>query len=177
MAVIRLRVNGRDHRVDVPPAEPLLTVLRTELGLTGAKYGCGEGQCGACTVLVDGQAVRSCVAPVGTMTGKAITTVEGLAPSSTAMHRVQQAFAEQDAMQCGYCTTGMIMAAVALLARQPNPTEEQVVRGMNGNICRCGSHPRIVAAIRAAASATPSAQQGPTNGPRPDPEDTRRGTR
>jgi aerobic-type carbon monoxide dehydrogenase small subunit (CoxS/CutS family) len=151
MAVIQLRVNGRDHRVDVPPSESLLTVLRTELDLTGAKYGCGEGQCGACTVLVDGQAVRACVAPVSTVEGKAITTIEGLAPSS-GMHRVQQAFAEQDAMQCGYCTAGMIMSAVALLSRQADPTEEQIVRTMNGNICRCGSHPRIVAAIRAAAS-------------------------
>jgi aerobic-type carbon monoxide dehydrogenase small subunit (CoxS/CutS family) len=151
MAVIRLRVNGRDHTVDVPPSESLLTVLRTELDLTGAKYGCGEGQCGACTVLVDGQAVRSCVSPVNTVAGKAITTIEGLA-SSGAMHRVQRAFAEQDAMQCGYCTAGMIMSAVALLARQTDPSEDQIVRSMNGNICRCGSHPRIVAAIQAAAS-------------------------
>jgi aerobic-type carbon monoxide dehydrogenase small subunit (CoxS/CutS family) len=149
---IRLRVNGRDHLVDVPPSESLLTVLRTELDLTGAKYGCGEGQCGACTVLVDGQAVRACVAPVRTVEGKAITTIEGLAPSGGAMHRVQQAFAEQDAMQCGYCTAGMIMSAVALLSRQADPSEEQIVRTMNGNICRCGSHPRIVAAIRAAVS-------------------------
>jgi|SRR5688572_13035605 len=152
MAVFRLRVNGRDHRVDVPSSESLLTVLRTELDLTGAKYGCGEGQCGACTVLVDGQAVRSCVSPVSTVEGKAITTIEGLAPSSGTMHRLQQAFAEQDAMQCGYCTAGMIMSAVALLSRQADPSEEQIVRTMNGNICRCGTHPRIVAAIRTAAS-------------------------
>ena len=152
MAVFRLKINGRDERVDVPPTEPLLTVLRTELGLTGAKYGCGEGQCGACTVLVDGQAVRSCVSPISTLQGKNITTIEGLAAASGTLHRVQQAFAEEDAMQCGYCTTGMIMSAVALLARQPDPTDDQIVRGMNGNICRCGSHPRIVAAIRSAAS-------------------------
>jgi aerobic-type carbon monoxide dehydrogenase small subunit (CoxS/CutS family) len=152
MAVFRLQINGRDERVDVPPTEPLLSVLRTELGLTGAKYGCGEGQCGACTVLVDGQAVRSCVSPVSTLQGKRITTIEGLAPAPGALHRVQQAFAEQDAMQCGYCTAGMIMSAVALLSRQPDPTEDQIVRGMNGNICRCGSHPRIVAAIRKAAA-------------------------
>ena len=176
MAVIRLRVNGRDHRVDVPPAEPLLTVLRTELDLTGAKYGCGEGQCGACTVLVDGQAVRSCVLGVGTVDGKAITTIEGLAPASDAMHRLQQAFVDQDAMQCGYCTAGMIMSAVALLARQPNPTEEQIVRGMNGNICRCGSHPRIVAAIRAAASAGASSAQGFRNEPGPGAGDGGRAT-
>ena len=151
MAVFRLQINGRDQRVDVPPSEPLLTVLRTELGLTGAKYGCGEGQCGACTVLVDGQAVRSCVSPVSTLQGKRITTIEGLAAPGT-LHPVQQAFAEQDAMQCGYCTAGMIMSAVALLSRQPDPTEDQIIRGMNGNICRCGSHPRIVDAIRKAAA-------------------------
>jgi aerobic-type carbon monoxide dehydrogenase small subunit (CoxS/CutS family) len=151
MAVIRLRVNGREHPVDVPPGESLLTVLRTELDLTGAKYGCGEGQCGACTVLIDGQPVRACVAPVGTVAGKAITTIEGLAASGD-LHRVQQAFAAEDAMQCGYCTSGMVMSAAALLARQPDPTEAEIVRAMNGNICRCGSHPRIVAAIRAAAT-------------------------
>jgi aerobic-type carbon monoxide dehydrogenase small subunit (CoxS/CutS family) len=151
MAIFRLQINGRDQRVDVPPSEPLLTVLRTELGLTGAKYGCGEGQCGACTVLVDGQAVRSCVSPVSTVQGKRITTIEGLAAPGM-LHPVQQAFAEQDAMQCGYCTAGMIMSAVALLSRQPDPTEDQIIRGMNGNICRCGSHPRIVDAIRKAAA-------------------------
>jgi len=150
MAVFRLQINGRDQRVDVPPSEPLLTVLRTELGLTGAKYGCGEGQCGACTVLVDGQAVRSCVSPVSTLQGKRITTIEGLAAPG-ALHPVQQAFAELDAMQCGYCTAGMIMSAVALLSRQPDATEDQIARGMNGNICRCGTHPRIVDAIRKAA--------------------------
>lgn len=152
MAVFRLQINGRDERVDVPPTEPLLSVLRTELGLTGAKYGCGEGQCGACTVLVDGQAVRSCVSPVSTLEGTRITTIEGLAAAPGTLHRVQQAFAEQDAMQCGYCTAGMIMSAVALLSRQPDPTEDQIVRGMNGNVCRCGSHPRIVEAIRKAAA-------------------------
>ena len=154
MAVIRLNVNGREHRVDVPASEPLLNVLRTELDLTGAKYGCGEGQCGACTVLVDGQAVRSCVSPVSTVQGRAITTIEGLAAAPGALHRVQQAFAELDAMQCGYCTSGMVMSAVALLSRQPNPTDDQIVRGMNGNICRCGSQPRIVEAIRKAAGGT-----------------------
>jgi aerobic-type carbon monoxide dehydrogenase small subunit (CoxS/CutS family) len=152
MAVFRLHINGRDERVDVPPTESLLSALRTELGLTGAKYGCGEGQCGACTVLVDGQAVRSCVSPVSTLQGKRITTIEGLAAAPGTLHRVQQAFAEQDAMQCGYCTAGMIMSAAALLSRQPDPTEDQIVRGMNGNICRCGSHPRIIAAIRKAAA-------------------------
>lgn len=152
MAVFTLRINGREHRVDVPASESLLTVLRNELELTGAKYGCGEGQCGACTVLVDQQPVRSCVSPVGTLQGKSITTIEGLAPEPGTLHRVQEAFARDDAMQCGYCTAGMIMSAVALLARRPNPTDEEIIQGMNGNICRCGSHPRIVAAIRRAAS-------------------------
>jgi aerobic-type carbon monoxide dehydrogenase small subunit (CoxS/CutS family) len=152
MAVFTLNVNLQDHRVDVPPSESLLTVLRTELDLTGAKYGCGEGQCGACTVLVDGQAVRSCVLPVRTLEGKRIYTIEFLSMDEAPLHRVQEAFVREDAMQCGYCTTGMIMSAVALLTRTPNPTDEQIIQGMNGNICRCGSHPRIVAAIRAAAT-------------------------
>src|SRR5688572_2423549 len=177
MAAYTLTVNGREHRVEVPAAESLLTVLRDELDLTGAKYGCGEGQCGACTVLVDGQAVRSCVSPVGTLEGKAITTIEGLAPAAGAMHRVQQAFAEHDAMQCGYCTAGMIMSAVAMLSRQPDPTEEQIVRTMNGNICRCGSHPRIVAAIRAAASSAPPPRLGRSGEPRPGLDDGGRATR
>ena len=154
LAIFRLQINGREERVDVPPSESLLTVLRTELGLTGAKYGCGEGQCGACTVLVDGQAVRACVSPVSTLQGRKITTIEGLATTSGTLHRVQQAFAAEDAMQCGYCTAGMIMSAVALLSRQGDPTDDQIVRGMNGNICRCGSHPRIVDAIRKAKGAT-----------------------
>jgi aerobic-type carbon monoxide dehydrogenase small subunit (CoxS/CutS family) len=153
MPVFTLRINGREHRIDVPASESLLSVLRDELELTGAKYGCGEGQCGACTVLVDQQPVRSCVSPVSTLQGKSITTIEGLAPAPGTLHRVQEAFASDDAMQCGYCTAGMIMSAVALLARRPNPTDEEIIQGMNGNICRCGSHPRIVAAIRRAASA------------------------
>jgi aerobic-type carbon monoxide dehydrogenase small subunit (CoxS/CutS family) len=151
MPTFSLHINGREQRVDVPASESLLTVLRSELDLTAAKYGCGEGQCGACTVLVDGQAVRSCVLAVSTLGGKKVTTLEGLAPGG-ALHPLQEAFAREDAMQCGYCTAGMIMSAVALLSRQPAPSEEQVVRGMNGNICRCGSYPRIVAAIRSAAS-------------------------
>lgn len=147
-----LRVNGRARTVDVPAGESLLTVLRHELDLTGAKYGCGEGQCGACTVLLDGQAVRSCVTQMSAVGPREVTTIEGLAPAG-AVHPVQEAFARVDAMQCGYCTSGMVLSAVALLSRQPNPTEEQIVRAMNGNICRCGSHPRIVEAIRSAAAA------------------------
>lgn len=150
MPVLRLTINGRRQDVDAPADEPLLRVLRDELDLTGSKYGCGEGQCGACTVLVDGQPVRSCVTRVGTLAGKTITTIEGLAADG-GLHPVQKAFLEQDAMQCGYCTAGMIMSAVALLAKQPHPQDSDIVRAMNGNICRCGSHPRIVEAIRMAA--------------------------
>ena len=153
MAIFTLQINRQEHRLDVPGNESLLTVLRTELDLTGAKYGCGEGQCGACTVLVDDQAVRSCVVPVRTLEGKKIYTIEFLAMDESPLSPVQDAFAQEDAMQCGYCTTGMIMSATALLARTPNPTDEQIVQGMNGNICRCGCHPRIVAAIRRAAAA------------------------
>lgn len=165
MAEFTLRINGREHRVDVPASESLLSVLRHELELTGAKYGCGEGQCGACTVLVDQQPVRSCVSPVSTLQGKSITTIEGLAPEPGTLHRVQEAFARDDAMQCGYCTAGMIMSAVALLARRPDPTDEEIIQGMNGNICRCGSHPRIVEAIRRAASVE-AASRGAAGGGR-----------
>ena len=157
MARYILSVNGQDRAVDVPEAESLLTVLRHELNLTAAKYGCGEGQCGACTVLLDGQAVRACVTRISAVQQRPITTLEGLADGET-LHRVQQAFMEQDAMQCGYCTSGMIMSAVALLARQPSPTDDQIIRAMNGNICRCGCHPRIVDAIRSAAQPERSAR-------------------
>lgn len=152
MPTYSIQVNGRTQRVEVPATESLLTVLRHELDLTGAKYGCGEGQCGACTVLLDHQAVRACVTPIRNVQGKAVTTIEGLASEGT-LHQVQDAFAREDAMQCGFCTSGMIVAAVALLSRQPNPTDEDIARGMNGNVCRCGSHPRIVDAIRRAAAA------------------------
>jgi len=151
MPIFRLTINGRQHEVDAPGDEPLLRVLRDNLQLTGTKYGCGEAQCGACTVLLDGQPVRSCVTRVGTLAGKAVTTIEGLAADG-ALHPVQKAFLDQDAMQCGYCIAGMIMSAVALLSRQPNPGDADIVRAMNGNICRCGSHPRIVEAIRSAAT-------------------------
>src|SRR6266511_2043752 len=129
MRVLELQVNGTKRRVEVDGERSLLSVLRDELDLTGAKYGCGEGQCGACTVLVAGKAVRSCITPVGAVTGKAILTVEGLEKNGR-LHPVQQAFIEADAMQCGYCTSGMIMSAVALLERIPNPTEAQIVQGM-----------------------------------------------
>ena len=149
---IELDVNGRRQRVDVPGDRSLLSVLREELALTGSKYGCGEGQCGACTVLVEGRAVRSCQTSVADAAGKAVTTIEGLERGGR-LHPLQQAFIDEHALQCGYCTAGMIMAGVALLARTPSPTNDDIVRGMNGNVCRCGTYPEIVAAIKRAAAA------------------------
>src|SRR3954471_1503101 len=151
-AVKALDVNGASRPVDADPARTLLSVLRDDLGLTGAKYGCGEGRCGARTVLVDRRRVRSCSTAVGTAAGKKVRTVEGLADGDT-LHPVQAAFLEAGAMQCGYCTPGMVMSAVVLLTDHPNPTREDIVRGMNGNICRCGTYNRIIAAISAAAAA------------------------
>jgi aerobic-type carbon monoxide dehydrogenase small subunit (CoxS/CutS family) len=147
---IQLQVNGAAHSVRVDPDKSLLFVLRDDLDLTGTKYGCGEGQCGACTVLIDGRAVRSCRTPVGSASGKQITTIEALAKNG-ALHPVQQAFLETGAMQCGYCTAGMIMSSVALLAKHPSPTDLEIVRGMEGNICRCGTYPRVMQAIKRAA--------------------------
>ena len=149
---IELDVNGRRQRVDVPGDRSLLSVLREELALTGSKYGCGEGQCGTCTVLVDGRAVRACRTPVADAAGKPVTTIEGLERGGR-LHALQQAFIDEHAMQCGYCTAGMIMAGAALLARTPSLTHDDIVRGMNGNVCRCGTYPEIVAAIKRAASA------------------------
>jgi aerobic-type carbon monoxide dehydrogenase small subunit (CoxS/CutS family) len=155
-----LIVNGTAHTVDSPRDRPLLDVLREDLGLTGCKIGCGEGACGACTVLVDGQATRSCITPVGAALGHSVLTVEGLAthpqppaPSSQppVLHPLQQAFLDADAMQCGYCTPGMIMAALGLLEQVPDPSEDAIVAAMQGNICRCGTYTRIVRAIKQAA--------------------------
>ncbi len=148
---IELTVNGVPKRVTADPGRSLLSVLRDDLDLTGTKYGCGEGQCAACTVLMDGQAVRSCLTKVGAAAGKSITTIEGLAAGG-ALHPMQQAFLDADAMQCGWCTPGMILGAVALLRRNPRPTDSEIAAGMNGHICRCGTYPRVVAAIRAAAA-------------------------
>ena len=148
--ITELNVNGGRRRIDADPDRTLLSVLRDDLDLTGAKYGCGEGQCAACTVLVEGQATKSCLAKVGTMAGKRIVTIEGLAPEGK-LHPVQEAFLQADALQCGYCTPGMILGAVSLLRRNPNPSEAEIVTGMNGHICRCGTYPRVVTAIRSAA--------------------------
>ena len=145
--VTELSVNGARRAIDVDAGVSLLAVLRDHLQLTGAKYGCGEGQCGACTVLLDGQPVRSCITPVRAAAQKKITTIEGI------QHPLQDAFIAEDAMQCGYCTAGMIVSGVALLEKNPQPTRDEIIRHMNGNICRCGTYPRIIAAIRKAAEA------------------------
>jgi nicotinate dehydrogenase subunit A len=151
MATIRLAINGKTYAVDVDPQTSLLTVLREHLDLTGSKYGCGEGQCGACTVLIDGKAQRSCITKLGAVAQKQITTIEGLADGDH-LHPVQEAFLEAGAMQCGYCTSGMIMSAVALLKRNSAPKENEIVDFMDGNVCRCGTYPRIVSAIQKAAT-------------------------
>lgn len=150
-ATLTLTVNGRRVTVTTDPQRPLLDVLREELQLTGTKYGCGEGRCGACTVLVDGQRERSCTLPVAKADGKTILTIEGLATGET-LHPVQAAFLAEGAFQCGYCSPGMIMATVALLSHTPDPTEAQIVEGLDGNLCRCGGYPKILKAVRQAAA-------------------------
>lgn len=146
-----LLINGVQRRVrDGDADRPLLLVLRDELDLTGAKYGCGEGQCGACTVLLNGVAVRSCITPLRAAQGKPILTIEGLEKDGH-LHPVQQAFLDEDAMQCGYCTAGMVMSSVALLEKTPAPTPAQIRTGLQGNICRCGTYPRILNAVSKAA--------------------------
>ena len=147
---IELTINGSRHRLRVDSQRNLLSVLRENLDLTGTKFGCGEGQCGACTVLVDGKAAKSCITSLASLAGKQITTIEGLEKDGT-LHPVQNAFLEHDAMQCGYCTSGMIMAGVSLLNQNSAPTRDQIIRGMEGNICRCGTYPRIVLAMEMAA--------------------------
>jgi len=147
---IEIEINTKTYTVEYHPDTPLLYVLREELGLTGTKYGCGEGMCGACTVLVGGMARRSCQIPVSAAVGKPITTIEGLEQNG-ALHPVQQAFLDAGAFQCAYCTSGMIMSSVSLLRATPDPSDEQILQALQGNICRCGTHPRIVEAIHSAA--------------------------
>lgn len=149
--VTTLNVNGKKTAVEVDSTVPLLSVLRDKLDLTGSKYGCGEGQCGACTVLLDGQPTRSCITPVGRAAGKQITTIEGL-EKDRKLHPLQEAFIKADAMQCAYCTSGMIMAASALLNKNAKPSRDEIVASMNGNICRCGVYQRIIEAIQIASS-------------------------
>jgi aerobic-type carbon monoxide dehydrogenase small subunit (CoxS/CutS family) len=150
MATIHLAINEHPYTVEADPQTSLLTVLREHLDLTGSKYGCGEGQCGACTVLIDGKAQRSCITRVGAVAQKQITTIEGLARGDE-LHPLQEAFLDAGAMQCAYCTSGMIMSAVALLKKNPSPKENEIVDFMDGNVCRCGTYPRIVSAIQNAA--------------------------
>jgi aerobic-type carbon monoxide dehydrogenase small subunit (CoxS/CutS family) len=150
--VTELHVNGSKHAVNADPDRSLLQVLREDLDLTGSKYGCGEGRCGACTVLIDGRPMRSCTTRVAAAVGKQVRTIDALA-SDSRLHPLQEAFLHQGAMQCGYCTPGMIMSGVALIESNSNPTDDDIVRFMNGNICRCGTYARIVAAIREASQA------------------------
>jgi aerobic-type carbon monoxide dehydrogenase small subunit (CoxS/CutS family) len=157
MAAIHLFINNHTYSVDTDPQTSLLTVLRDHLDLTGSKYGCGEGQCGACTVLVNGKAQRSCITKVGSVSEKQITTIEGVAAGDR-LHPVQQAFLDEEAMQCAYCTSGMIMSAVSLLTLNHHPTRDEIVDFMEGNICRCGTYPRIVSAIQKAASTLAESQ-------------------
>jgi aerobic-type carbon monoxide dehydrogenase small subunit (CoxS/CutS family) len=148
--VDHLHVNGSDHRCTAAADQTLLSVLRDDLGLTGTKYGCGEGQCGACTVLVDGVPVRSCLTPVGTVGPQRITTIEGVAQGDR-LHPLQRALLDVGAFQCAYCASGMVMSGIALLAKNPKPTDAEIVRFMDGNVCRCGGYARIIAAIRQVA--------------------------
>jgi aerobic-type carbon monoxide dehydrogenase small subunit (CoxS/CutS family) len=147
---LELEVNGKRYSVNYPPDTPLLYVLRDELGLTGTKYGCGEGQCGGCTVLIGGAPRRSCQIPVSAAATKSITTIEGLEKDGK-LHPVQQAFLDAGAFQCAYCTSGMIMSSVGLLQTNANPKEADIVQFLQGNVCRCGTHPRIIEAVQHAA--------------------------
>jgi aerobic-type carbon monoxide dehydrogenase small subunit (CoxS/CutS family) len=154
---VRITVNGREHEVAATPETALLYVLRNELRLVAAKYGCGLGRCGACAVLIDGEAVFSCVTPVGEVASE-VTTLEGLG-TVQALHPLQRAFLDEQAAQCGYCTAGMIVTAAALLERNPNPTDAEIREALAGTLCRCGSHPRILKAIRRASEAMAPASE------------------
>src|SRR5271154_2349784 len=147
-----LQINGRSLSILAEPGSSLLSILREELDLTGTKYGCGEGQCGACTVLIEGAPVRSCMTRVSAVAGKEITTIEGLEQNGK-LHPVQDAFIQSDALQCGYCTPGMILSVVGLLKKTPQPSEPEIRRALQGNVCRCGTYPRIIAAVQMAAGA------------------------
>lgn len=157
--VTELHVNGRTVQINADGERTLLSILRDDLDLTGTKYGCGEAQCGACTVLIDGIATRSCIVNIGSVGSRKVQTIEGLSQNGK-LHPLQAAFLKHDALQCGYCTPGMIMSAVALLQRRPDPTENEIIRGMNGNICRCAVYRRILAAIKDGAQAMKQEKQG-----------------
>ena len=156
---VRFRVNGTQRSLTTDPQRRLLDVLREDLQLTGTKYGCGEGQCGACLVYVDGETARSCLLLARAVDGKSVTTIEGLARGE-ALHPVQEAFLEEGALQCGYCTSGMILAAAALLRDKPDPTDGEIVAGMNGHLCRCNGYVKIVAAVRRAAATMRAERHG-----------------
>jgi nicotinate dehydrogenase subunit A len=150
MAKISLRINGKNQTIDAEPDMPLLYALRNDLQLNGAKFGCGLAQCGACTIIMDGNAIRSCVTPVSATQNKSITTLEGLG-STKKMHKIQQAFVDEQAVQCGYCINGMIMSTKALLDKNPKPTDGQIKEALAGNLCRCGTHIRILRAVKRAS--------------------------
>ena len=150
MARMSLKVNGKTQSIDVEPDMPLLYALRNDLKLNGPKYGCGMAQCGACTVIMDGAAIRSCITPVSAVQNKTVTTLEGLG-STRKMHRIQQAFVDEQAVQCGYCINGMIMTTKALLDKNPKPTDGQIKEALAGNLCRCGTHVRILRAVKRAS--------------------------
>lgn len=153
-----LRINGKSVRVEADRDRTLLGVLRDDLGLTGSKYGCGEGRCGACTVMIDGAPARSCITKVGTVASREVTTIEGLERDGQ-LHPLQQAFLDAGALQCAYCTSGMIVAGAALLRQNPSPSRQEIVEYMDGNICRCGTYNRIIAAIQSAARAVKEASR------------------
>ena len=155
--VIRFTLNGKPTELDVDPERSLLWALRTELALTGTKYGCGVEECGSCTVLVDGQATHACATPVRSVRGRAVTTIEGLERDG-ALHPVQRAFTDHGALQCGFCTPGLILGAVSFLSRNPEPTPEDIKRGLEGHLCRCGTHVRVIQAVQAAAQALKEAR-------------------
>jgi nicotinate dehydrogenase subunit A len=159
MPIYNIRINGRAHQIEGDAKDDLLSIIRYDLGLTGSKFGCGEGHCGACTVLIDGQAARSCVIPIGSAAGKSITTIEAIGEGDE-LHPVQAAFLEAEAFQCGYCTPGMVMATIGLLKDTPNPSDQDIARLMDRNVCRCGSYARIVRAVRIAADRMKSTPPG-----------------
>ena len=159
MATVQFRLNGKSVTLEVAEDRPLLWTLRTDLALTGVKYACGEGLCGACTVLVNGEAVLSCQTPVEDVDGAEVVTIEGLAQNGK-LHPIQQAFIDHDAMQCGFCTSGMIMKAYSFLAENYQPTQDEIIAAMDDNLCRCGSHVRIVQAIQTAARRMKKGGQG-----------------
>lgn len=154
MAAINLKVNGKSYEVNVDPATPVLWVLRDHLNLIGTKYGCGVGSCGACTIHLNGRAIKSCQLPLSVVGSQEITTIEGIVSQDGNLHPVQKAWLELDVAQCGYCQTGQIMAAISLLKSKPNPTDEEIENAMTGNICRCGTYIRIKAAIQQAAKSS-----------------------